>query len=862
MTETLHKPIVITPHLFQLGTPSFPAYLSMGEVGMIIEGGTGPTFGIIVNQIEALGIDPKKISYVVLTHSHADHIGGVPHLKRTWPHLKLLASSVCSETLRSKELLKEILLVDLGITQLMKAKGEIETFPAPLERYCFETDSAVKEGDRIDLGAGIVWEVHDTPGHSACHISLYEGKEETLVIGDATGFYVPEKDVFWPNYFQSLETYCESIRKLSSLPARQAVLSHNGVIRSDVRGHFHKAMSATEHYHLELLQRLGMGEVPEKIAMEKARFVSGLTDIQPFKVMYDLCKVMIKRSQTNGKALSFSFSGQDQTGLQPVPAELPSTPGARKPPKTEPLHQEIPPTNVVKKRAPLTLSERLGLVALIDEGRRLGSPGAPLVADLFNELWDLMDATVSGSRISRLKPEDSKSGFQLFEINAESGENLGRLNMLYLKKPIPCYYLVYVEVAAPFRKRGLGNRILKTFRDFLVSQSAVGILDNIIPSEDPTYDIYLKHLWKPVETVIGNLFSDETDNYMIFVPPALEGRDLTKHVSRLLFHLKRKRAAIHMRENEVMVKRTVAEFRELYQTLLTYFEKEIRDGESSSFMRFMFTRFVTKLIAFRRRIGDLVGYTGGESMEQITLTPEVARLEVKSYPPRELTNSKTHGTGDLALLNRLPEDLKHNPAPMIESLPNYRRPNLTAWLEEQAKSYDDTLTLGDLMDLGFDPTRLKEISIDGEAYIFERVQARHLPGLKKKNKLLERIASEMSAEKVSGAPLKTNPVLLVIRDRGNAYVLRRKISAIHWEEAVDQLQTHPRLKALNATLRADDLYRTAVRMANEAIAARLELKKETIHDQLTTFVSWDLKNNQPKLVIDFEGTSLESIWMA
>ncbi len=36
-------------------------------------------------------------------------------------------------------------------------------------------------------------------------------------------------------------------------------------------------------------------------------------------------------------------------------------------------------------------------------------------------------------------------------------------------------------------------------------------------------------------------------------------------------------------------------------------------------------------------------------------------------------------------------------------------------------------------------------------------------------------------------------------------MLRRKISAIHWEEAVDQLQTHPRLKALNATLRADEL---------------------------------------------------------
>jgi glyoxylase-like metal-dependent hydrolase (beta-lactamase superfamily II) len=487
MTDTMHNPVVITPNLYQLGTPSFPAYLSMGEVGMIIEGGTGPTFGIIVNQIETLGIDPKKIIYVVLTHTHADHIGGVPHLKRAWPHLKLLASPVGSETLRTKELLKEFLLIDFSIAQLMKAKGELRKFPAHLESYSFDADSVVKAGDKIELGGGIVWEVHDTPGHSACHISLYEGKEDTLVVGDATGFYVPERDVFWPNYFQSLEIYCESIRKLSSLPARRALLSHNGVVQGDVKRHFCNAMLATENYHKELIQRLGMGEVSEKIAMEKARFVSSLTDIQPFRVMYDLCKLMIKRSQTDGKNVSFSFSGQVQTCDQPVREE--------KSPKTEPLSQKNSAMCPVEGRNPLSLNERLALVALIDEGMRLGLAEAPIVSDLFNDLSNLMNATVSGSSLDRLKPEDSKHGFRVFEINAESGENLGRLNMLYLRKPIPCYYLVYVEVAAPFRRRGLGNRILKYFRDFLDSQSALGILDNIIPSEDPTYDIYLKHFW-------------------------------------------------------------------------------------------------------------------------------------------------------------------------------------------------------------------------------------------------------------------------------------------------------------------------------------------------------------------------------
>ena len=131
----------------------------------------------------------------------------------------------------------------------------------------------------------------------------------------------------------------------------------------------------------------------------------------------------------------------------------------------------------------LSLSERLGLISLIDEGMRIGSSKAPIVADLFNNLWTLVDATVSGSRIDRLKPNSGANLFRVLEINAETGENLGRLNMLYLNKPMPCYYLIYVEVAVPFRRKGLGNRIIEHFRDFLNEKSAIGILDNIIPKD-------------------------------------------------------------------------------------------------------------------------------------------------------------------------------------------------------------------------------------------------------------------------------------------------------------------------------------------------------------------------------------------
>jgi 2-aminobenzoylacetyl-CoA thioesterase len=307
MSVTKHPPISLTDRFFQLGTPAFPAFLSMGDFGMLIEGGTGPTFPIILEQIRSLGISPERIKYIALTHTHADHIGGIPHFKRIWPHIKLIGSTNADKILQKKELFHEYILADTAIAQMMKAKDEISDLPPILIDYHFSLDLRVKEGEKIDLGKGVSWDVYETPGHSPCHISFFEKEEGTLVIGDATGFYVPEKDALWPNYFVSLEDYLNSIRKLASLPAKRAVLSHNCVIFGNVRDHLQHAMSATEKYHQEVLARLANGESPERIAMDKARFVDSITDIQPFRIMYDLSKIMISRSQKANPNISFSL---------------------------------------------------------------------------------------------------------------------------------------------------------------------------------------------------------------------------------------------------------------------------------------------------------------------------------------------------------------------------------------------------------------------------------------------------------------------------------------------------------------------------------------------------------------------------
>jgi glyoxylase-like metal-dependent hydrolase (beta-lactamase superfamily II) len=307
MYRMKHPPISLTDNFYYLGTPAFPAFLSLGEIGMLIEGGTGPTFPIILEQIRSLGISPERIHYIALTHTHADHIGGIPHFKRVWPHVKVIGSPGADKIFQKRDLFHEYLLADTAIAQLMKAKDEIDDLPPFLTEYHFGLDSIVKEGETIDLGKGISWEVYETPGHSPCHICFLDKKEGTLAVGDCTGFYVPEKDAFWPNYFVSLADYLNSIRRLATLPAERAVLSHNCIIYGKVREHLQYAISATENYHRELLARLAAGESAEKIAIDKARFVDGITDIQPFRVMYDLSRLLINRSQKADPNLSFSL---------------------------------------------------------------------------------------------------------------------------------------------------------------------------------------------------------------------------------------------------------------------------------------------------------------------------------------------------------------------------------------------------------------------------------------------------------------------------------------------------------------------------------------------------------------------------
>jgi hypothetical protein len=349
---------------------------------------------------------------------------------------------------------------------------------------------------------------------------------------------------------------------------------------------------------------------------------------------------------------------------------------------------------------------------------------------------------------------------------------------------------------------------------------------------------------------------------MVFVPTSIEIPDLREKLIKLLFKVKKKRPVIDMQDNESMVKRTVAEFRSVYEALEHLFNIELSTETSTPFMRFLFTKFVTKVLGFRRRITTLIGYTGGESLEQISISDRIKSLPIQSYSLWGLEEGQVKIWGEEGIIRSLPEELKKEPTLSIEDLPLYERPYLSSWMEKKGVGQSSNLKISDLLELGFDPTKLREFHHAGVDYIFERISPLSLPSIEKKRKLLPKIAESLSRIRFHNSTLQTNPPLAILQQRGNIYILRRKVEGIHLEEALDQLRTSPHLKDMNRAVGIDRTLILTVNKIREWLVGVFDSNLRDEIEDFSFFVPWDIERNTPRVTVDITGVFLDTLWIA
>ncbi|MBE6045245.1 MAG: MBL fold metallo-hydrolase [Clostridiales bacterium] len=110
-------------------------------------------------KIKEMGID---ITYIMLTHGHADHIMGVAGFKADFPGSKVLAN------INEKEMLGDVNF------NMSAQFGQPTTI---------EADVYVNDEDELDVG-GLHMKFFFTPGHSPGGMCIYIPAENTLFSGD------------------------------------------------------------------------------------------------------------------------------------------------------------------------------------------------------------------------------------------------------------------------------------------------------------------------------------------------------------------------------------------------------------------------------------------------------------------------------------------------------------------------------------------------------------------------------------------------------------------------------------------------------------------------------------------------------
>jgi glyoxylase-like metal-dependent hydrolase (beta-lactamase superfamily II) len=199
-------------------------YLVRGAKAALVDTGvsTAP-LAYLAPALRGAGLDLADVDLVVNTHGHFDHTGGNAIVKKaSGAKIEIHANDAiyCVSAEHHASVFRRPF-------DMLGLAGTVEEQAAWILEQAGDSagvDRKLVDGDALDLGRGVRFQVLHTPGHTAGSICLYWEDEGVLLSGDAVqgrGSRAGGLPIYESPY-----AYRESLERLMHLPTRLLLLGH------------------------------------------------------------------------------------------------------------------------------------------------------------------------------------------------------------------------------------------------------------------------------------------------------------------------------------------------------------------------------------------------------------------------------------------------------------------------------------------------------------------------------------------------------------------------------------------------------------------------------------------------------------
>jgi glyoxylase-like metal-dependent hydrolase (beta-lactamase superfamily II) len=202
--------------------------------GAFIDCGTNHSVPRLLAALQAAGLSPSNVDWLILTHVHLDHAGGAGELMAALPNARLVVHPRGARHMIDPSRLWAGASAVYGEAVMERDYGRLR--PVPAERVVEAPDGHV-----VDL-AGRELLCLDTPGHARHHNALWDPASASCFTGDTFGLSYREFDTAHGAFIVPTTTPVQfdpealhaSIDRLCSLQPKALYPTHYGRIE-DVR---------------------------------------------------------------------------------------------------------------------------------------------------------------------------------------------------------------------------------------------------------------------------------------------------------------------------------------------------------------------------------------------------------------------------------------------------------------------------------------------------------------------------------------------------------------------------------------------------------------------------------------------------